>query len=290
MSPASTSPSRSLLVFLHLAKTGGRTIDTVLRSTYGPRYVQAEPLRPPREAGTGGREFIIPAYTPDDLRRLQRRVPWMRAVGGHTLTLWSGLHETGPVRYFAFLRDPLTRGASHYQFHVTSSPSPLDWERWCAWPEHHDAQVRFFDHAGDPSAAIAAIEKHGVFVGLLERFEESLLLLRRLVAPELNCAYVRRNTAQDNSVARELLADPERRGRLREMYAGEFPLYAYVRDVLWPRYEAAYGPGLAADAARLRAAPSRGFATWPDRLARAQHRFWIEPWKRRAWRQAGGAG
>ncbi len=278
--------TRPLLVFLHLAKTGGRTIDTVLRSSFGPGYVQAEPIRPPRPAGTGGREFIAPVYGPEDLRRLRRRVPWVRAVGGHTLTLWSGLQQAGPIRAFAFLREPLARGASHYQYHVDHTAEPLDWERWCAWPEHHDHQVRYFDRDGDPEAAIAAIEHHGVFVGLLERFEESLLLLRRLVAPELQPYYLRHNTAESNALARQILADRERRDQLREMYAGEFPLHAYVRDVLWPRYEAAYGPGLAADAARLRAAPARGFRHWPDRLARAQGRFWIQPWKRRNWRQA----
>jgi hypothetical protein len=286
---ASRNRQRPLLVFCHLAKTGGRTVDTVLRSTYGPGYVQAEALQRPRRPGTGGREPIIPAYTAADLRRLRRRVPWMRAVGGHTLTVWGGLHEAAPIRYVAFLREPLARGASHYQYHVNHVAEPLDWDAWCAWPEHHDHQVRYFDRDGDPGRAIAAIEAQDVFVGLLERFEESLLLLQRLVAPELRPAFLRRNTAESNEVARALLADRQRREQLRGMYAREFPLYAYVRDVMWPRYEAAYGPTLAADAARLRAEPARGFRHWPDRLARAQHRFWIEPWKRRAWRE-GPAG
>lgn len=283
----SLSNARPLLVFLHLAKTGGRTIDTVLRNSYGPGYVQAEPVRPPRTAGTGGRDFIAPIYGPEDLRNLRRRVPWVRALGGHTLTLWSGLEQAGPMRYFAFMRDPLARGASHYQYHVDRTETPLDWDAWCAWPEHHDHQVRYFDQGGDPEAAIAAIERNGVFVGLLERFEESLLLLQRLLAPELHPFYLRHNTSGNNDIARRLLSDRGCRERLQSMYAHEIPLHAYVRDVLWPRYEAAYGPGLAADAARLRAAPSRGFRRWPDRLARLQHRLWIEPWKCRNWRRAG---
>jgi hypothetical protein len=134
--------ARSTLVFLHVAKTGGRTVDTVLRGTYGAGYVLAEPLREPRPVGTGGREFLLPTYGPDDYRWLRRRIPWLRAIGGHTLTLWSGLHEVEPVRYVAFLREPLARAASHYQFHVNTTPAPLDWEAWCAWPEHHDHQVR----------------------------------------------------------------------------------------------------------------------------------------------------
>lgn len=272
--------SRPLLVFLHLAKTGGRTLDTVLRNTYGAAYVQAESLAPHRPVGLDDGEFVQPVFGPEEFRRVRRHCPWMQAIGGHPIALWSDIHTVQPVRYVTFLREPLARGASHYQYHVATTPNPLDWPAWCAWPEHHNHQVRYFDHGGDPRHAIAAIQHHGVFVGLLEHFEESLLLMQRLIAPELNVAYVRRNTAARNDLSRELLDDPERRAQLAEMYAGEVPLYDWVRNELWPQYERAYGPGLADDAAALRSRPDRGFHRWRDRAGRAAHRFWIGPWLR----------
>ena len=278
---------RPLLVFLHLAKTGGRTMDTVLRSTYGAGYVQAEPWRPPRAAGTGGGDFILPTYQPDDFRRLQRLCPWMRAVGGHTLTLWSRVHTVRPVRYVAFMREPIARAASHYQYHVANAPEPLDWDAYCDWPEHYNSQVRFFSRGADPDEAIRLIREHGVFVGLLERFEESLLLIRRLVAPELVPAYVRRNTASSNDIARKLRSDPASRERLRAMNSAEFPLHEFVVNELWPEYERAYGPGLAEDAAALRADPGLGFRTWHDRAGRGLHKFWVRPWQMAAWRRHG---
>jgi hypothetical protein len=235
--------------------------------------------------GWGDGEFIIPTYGPSEVRRLLRLCPWARAIGGHPLTLWSGAHEVRPVRYVAFLREPLSRGISHYQYHVNTNDDPLDWDAWCAWREHHNHQARYFDHDGDPDAAIAALERHDVFVGLLERFEESLLLLQKLVAPELNPAYVRRNTAENTDTARALKADPVRCEQVRRMYAADFPVYQWVRDELWPRYEAAYGPGLAEDAARLKADPGRRFRRWPDRCGRALHRFWVDPAIQRALRR-----
>ncbi len=281
--------SRPLLVFLHLAKTGGRTLDTVFRNTYGAGYVQAEAWRATRPMGWGDGEFIIPTYEPDDVRRLLRLCPWARAIGGHPLTLWSGAHEVRPVRYVAFLREPVSRGISHYQYHVNTNPDPLGWDAWCDWREHHNHQARYFDRAGDSAAAIAAIQQHGVFVGLLERFEESLLLLQKLVAPELHPAYLRRNTAESNDVARELRSDPDRCARIRDMYAADIPLYDWVRNELWPGYEHAYGPGLAEDARSLAADPASGFRRWPDRAGRALHRFWVEPAVERA-RRGGEQG
>jgi hypothetical protein len=276
---------RPLLVFLHLGKTGGRTMDTVFRGTYGPAYVQAEAWRPTRPVGWGDGEFIIPTYDPADLRRLLRLCPWARAVGGHSLTLWSRAHELRPVRYVAFLRDPVARGISHYQYHVNTQAEPLDWDAWCAWREHHDHQTRYFDRDGDPERAFAAIGEHGVFVGLLERFDASLLLLRKLVAPELRPAYRRRNVAEKRDVAQALRSDPARLEQIRRMYAADQVLYDRVRREIWPRYEEAYGPGLAADAARLAAAPEAGFRHWHDRAGRALHRFWVAPAIRRAHRR-----
>lgn len=269
--------SRPLLAFLHVAKTGGRSVETMLRSTYGPAYCHALVWREPEPAGRSTAPFQIPTYDHADFHRLERLNPWMRAVGGHALALWTGLHELRPVRYFAFLRDPLQRAASHYQFHVAESADPLDWEQWCAWHEPHNQQVRRFTRDGGAAEAIAAIERHGVFVGLMEHFDESLVLLRKLVAPELNLAYLRSNVAPSNDLAKSILADPVRSSRLQELNREEQPLYDHVTQVLMPAWRAAYGPSLAEDVAQFTADRARGFNHLNDRLHRAVYRLYWNP-------------
>jgi hypothetical protein len=269
--------ARPLLIFLHLAKTGGQSVETMLRSTFGPRYCRALEWQAPLEPGADDRPFLVATYGHDDFRRLERLNPWMQAAGGHAITLWSNVHELRPVRYFAFLRDPLARAASHYQYHAATSPSPLDWERWCAWDEPHNHQVRFFVRDGDANAAIAAIEQQQVFVGLIEHFDECLVMLKRLVAPELNLAYLRRNVAERNDLARQILADPVRREQLWQRNRGEQPLYDYVANELLPRYRRAYGPTLADDVARFQADRARGYNHLNDRLHRAVFRFYWNP-------------
>lgn len=268
---------RPLLAFLHVAKTGGRSIETMLRSTYGPAYCHALVWREPGPAGLGTAPFQIPTYDHADFRRLERLNPWMRAVGGHALTLWSGIHELRPVRYFTFLRDPLARAASHYQFHVADSAAPLTWEQWCAWHEPHNQQVRRFTREGGAAEAIAAIESQQVFVGLMEHFDECLVLMRKLVAPELNLAYQRSNVAPRNELAAAILADPVRRARLLELNSEEQPLYDHVSRVLLPAWRAAYGSTLADDLASFRADRARGYNWANDRLHRAVYRFYWNP-------------
>lgn len=121
-----------------------------------------------------------------------------------------------------------------------------------------------------------------MFVGLMERYEESLLLLKKLVAPELNPAYRRVNVGRSSSRgrARELLDDAKAVADLHRIHAADFPVYEHVRDVLWPRWCEAYGPTLAEDAERLRADPEAGFNRFNDKVQRGVRRFWVNPWQR----------
>jgi hypothetical protein len=251
-----------LLAFIHVAKTGGRSVSMLLRSTYGPRYVRALPWRVPAPgADPFTLEFVVPKYDVEDYRRLKRLCPGMRCVGGHAVALWSGLHEVEPTRYFAFMREPLKRGASHFQYHVRTETDPLAWERWLAWPVHQNHQVKLFARSGDAEEAIRAVEKHEVFIGLTERFDESLVILKRLVAPELNLAYRRRNVARDDAIAAALLADFDRREQLRRMYAAELPFFEYVAHELYPRFQREYGPTLESDVEAFRRRRLR--VNWP---------------------------
>ncbi len=269
--------SRSLLTFLHLAKTGGRSVETLLRSTFGIAYCHAVPWRSHLVPGAEERALSVASYDHDDFRRLMSVCPGMKAIGGHAVTVPGGLHDLQPVRYFAFVRDPLKRAASHYQYHVATEKDPLDWAQWCVWNEPHNHQLKYFTRESDAAAAIAAIEELGIFVGLLEHFDESLLLLRKLVAPELNIAYLRSNVAERNDVARGILDDPVRREQLAHLNRREQPLYDHVANVLMPRHRAAYGPSLADDLARFQAHRGRGFNHVHDRLNRLYWKFRVNP-------------
>lgn len=271
-----------MLAFIHIAKTAGRSVETMLRSSYGLRYVRAVPWRP------YGRGRAVAKYDVEDFRRLRRLWRPMTVVGGHAVALWSGFHELEPVRYFAFLREPLARAASHYQFHLTTEADPLDWDAWLAWNLQHNHQTRAFSRDSDAAEAIAAVERHGVFLGLLEEFDASLLMLRRLVAPDLNPAYVRTNVARDRSAAADLLADPVRRSQLEAVNAEDLRFYRHVRETVFPRQQAKYGADLALDTAAFGADPARGWNRLNDGLNRALHRFWIGPEVARHRDRAGG--
>jgi hypothetical protein len=243
---------RELLAFIHVAKTGGQSVETMLRSSYGAAHAEAVSWPGPAGGTEGGQEYVVPKAGPADLRRLKRLVPFLRSIGGHGVALWSGLEEVQPIQWFAFMRDPVKRGASHFQYHLRTERPDLTWREWVDWPMHHNHQLRMFSRQGDVDDAIRRIEAGGVFVGLTERFDESLVIFQRLLRPDLDIAYIRTNTSEGNEAAQRILADPQARGDLERMYAEEARLHEWVVHDLYPRFRQEYGPTLEADVEAFR--------------------------------------
>ncbi len=267
-----------MLGFIHIAKTGGQTIQTMLSSAHGPGHCEAVSWRRPETTVGAGQRFVVPKYDVDDFRRLLRLCPRAKSISGHPVTLWGGLHEVVPsVRYFCLVRDPIKRGASHYQFHLNTESPDLTWEEWVAWPVHHNHQVKMLSRSGRVADAIEAIRRHDVFVGLTERFDESLVMLRKFVAPDLNIAYRRTNTAASNEVARRVLDDPRAREDMERIYAEDSELYAFVKEELYPEYRRRYGPGLEEDVAAFQRERERRFNHLNVRLHDAYRKLYVRP-------------
>lgn len=225
----------SLLVFVHIEKTGGRTVRYILRSSYGSRHCEVEP---------DGLWDDLP-FSTSDLRRLRRVYPRLVSVAGHRVTGYVDLEEQGTdFKYFTFLRDPLKMAASRYQFHVDRKKKNLSFEEWLQKDAVRNAQAKRI--AGTPSAndAIRMIDRKEMFVGLSERFDESLVLLRALRARDLNIGYTSVNVARGNNLAHDLLADQRTREALVEANRADLELYNYVRDEIYPAFRQEYGSSL----------------------------------------------
>ncbi|MCA1705039.1 MAG: sulfotransferase family 2 domain-containing protein, partial [Actinobacteria bacterium] len=173
------------IIFLHIGACGGSTLHPVLERKYPPGKVFTIDWRKPVSAFTE-----LPASARQNVALLK----------GH---LTYGIHEyvRQPATYFTFMRDPVQRIISHYYFVVrsplhryhdtvvTNGMSLHDYVKSGLTVEVDNWQVRALSGNVDcPFGSVdetlldrarANISSQFAVVGLTERYDESLVLLRR---------------------------------------------------------------------------------------------------------------
>jgi hypothetical protein len=227
---------RSLLVFIHINKTAGTTVRYVLRSSYGARHCDVEPWHGAWED---------PPFSTPDLRRVRRLYPRLASVAGHRVTGYADLEEPGTeLRFLTFLREPIALCASRFQYQLDYRKKERVFEEWIHNDGVRDAQTQRLGGTTNVHDAIAVVDKKDVFVGTTERFDESMVLLKALRAPDLDIRYEKVNVAKSSEVAKRLLSDPATRRMIVDANQADLELYEYVQRELYPTYQAAYGPSL----------------------------------------------
>jgi hypothetical protein len=217
------------VVFLHIFKTGGMSFGQIVRRQF-PR----------------GAVVKIDAATVDEFEDKWRELPEalrarVRCLEGHVpFGVDRVLAE--PAVYATFLRDPVERFTSAYHFllrrpdiavHRTLVQKRMSLEDFAAGPEgddQHDLQTRMI--AGDGPAADLLpraqrnIEGRFALVGLVERFDESTLLARRLLGWR-NVLYMKTNQNKRNPGSESI--SPRARALIEERSARDLELYRWAR-------------------------------------------------------------
>jgi hypothetical protein len=231
-------PSDKLLLYLHLPKCGGTTLSNIIYNEvctdrYGRwdvRHHKAErDLFNPnnylfhagvyyfqgRDANAGF--FKDPDLTmPDPVKRALGR-PDARAIVGH---FWFGIHRhvAHPWTYITLLRDPLERVASLYWHLRTHEEAKQTFDEFLEAPPYREVdndQTRRISGQEPPlghctramlETAKDNLRRHFAMAGVVERFDESLVLLKRRLGWERDVLYRPMNTTPDRPPASSLPA------------------------------------------------------------------------------------
>ena len=243
-------PGKTLL-FLHIHKTAGTTLNRIIEQEYNPFLVYT----------IEGKRI---EWSLDHFKRLpERRRAALRVVKGH---MSFGLHEflPQPSTYITFLRDPIERCISSYAyskgnrfnpFHRRINQENLDLAQFLTiapWNNNLQCKaiagidrrdyrpISLFREMLRPGAEGRAagsdvwstpeilqrakenLQRFFGFVGLTERFPDSLVLLKHLFGWKLSSysSYRKsRNRPRRETFAPELLSEVEGRNRFdRELY------------------------------------------------------------------------
>ncbi|MDP2878526.1 MAG: sulfotransferase family 2 domain-containing protein [Sulfuricella sp.] len=226
-----SSKSGDPVVFIHIPKTGGMTLYSMIRDIYKPSELHK--INPAMES--------IEKY-----RHLsQDRKDKLKVIYGH---MDYRIHELLPPnsRYVTLMRNPVERVISHYHYVRRTADDPLrelamrssldDWVERCNLLEMDNGQTRRLSGSmdsvmfGECSAEMLErarhnVQQHFALVGITERFDETYGLMSKLFDWPIKL-YLPRNVAQQRSSIKEI---PVRTIRLIEKFnALDMELYAHA--------------------------------------------------------------
>jgi hypothetical protein len=252
-----------MLAHVHIEKTAGQTIRAILRKNFGPDHCDLF-----NDGGDPQREWKWTA----------RCYPRLRSIAGHAVGPTPAFERYfRGARYYTFVREPLRRCISHYQFVLQAGVRCGPFREWVQ--SNADHQTRMI--AGEPDAdkAIEMLQTKFGFVGLVERFNESLLLWRRWTGlPQIRIGYRSVNVARCNGVRAKVFSDVSNRALIRELHQQDAKLYRYVVEELYPRQVAAYGEPLDEDVRSFAQALAGGTnLSWAGLLGKAKRNLIYKP-------------
>jgi hypothetical protein len=280
-----TTAEQKTLLFLHIPKTAGTTLNRIIEQQFNPlRIYTLEGMRV---------EWSIGHFK----RMSEHRRAWFRAIKGH-LSFGFDRYVPRPSAYITFLRDPVERSISAYYyekervrtaFHRRVKRENLDvltfldltpWDnnlqckmlagvdREICWPRaaaHAAAKpgapvpkgdFDSFSNAQTLERAKTNLAQNIAFLGLAERFAESLVLLKHLFGWNLT-SYSNFNQSRSRPPREKL--DAHTRAAIEKHNEYDMVLYEFAQQ-LFAQSLARSGLDIASEAAELRVVRPTGFA------------------------------
>ncbi len=235
-----------MLAFIHIRKTAGSTIESILRSSFGIRHCGAR-VRHARN--------VMPILSADELDRCRFVYPNLESVSGHSIVPYAGLRSRFPeIRFFTFLRDPLERCASDFQFRVANGGLKMSFDDWIDSPVARNRQTVHLCGRENAETAIGILEQEVGFVGIVEQFHRSLVMWNRWCNDRrVDIRYQPKNVSRKSTIKRQLLGDLQTRRKLVEANREDLRLYNHVLHSTFPWQEEDYGPNLQRDVSAFEA-------------------------------------
>jgi hypothetical protein len=229
-------------VFIHIPKTAGTTLRTVLARQYGLQNIlYFEPGGPSWDPSVSEKEYIEKAQAAGQPALI---------TGHHAF----GIHHLlkSPCRYFSMMRDPIDRVISEFYYafvfeehihgeEIRSGRLTLEQfiEDPTLAPRHGQAELLagfFSSRGGVVSTAIANVENCFTSVGTTERFDESVLQIAKSLGwgPPL---YLERNVTRldEKTVEERERLRADLRAQYAEKFKDEYDLHRVINNTITQR-------------------------------------------------------
>jgi len=228
--------SERIIALAHVTRAAGTTLIHLLREHFGLRHLDVSPAN---KLVTYTHVF----YGPIDLRRDLKLYPSVESLSGHLLKPFVDFEEFQErLVWYTVLRRPMDRLLSHYQREIDKQIWQGDLRSWlqnCVVPNQ---QVRQLAGEQDLEAAKQILSSRIRCVGLVEKFDASLLMIRRRLSIDFDVQYRKPKNVGKEAVRRRVEENLEDYSDdIMEHNALDEELYQFATEEIWPKQVAEYG-------------------------------------------------
>ncbi len=210
-----------MIVFLHIPKTAGTSFRSILENSFGVSHCHA----------THTKKKV---FSQADLDFARKFFPRLQSIAGHNLVDPLQLSLPDPF-YVTLLREPVSRVISQYQDSVLRGNNQKTFEECLRERgELENLHVKLMAGEQNLGKAKLFLEKCDM-VGLTERFDLSLHVLRHLCPYPLNLNYRRKIVARDSSIRKSIEADQRLMEMASEYNRLDLELYSFAVNEVFPR-------------------------------------------------------
>jgi hypothetical protein len=182
---------KQIVCFLHIEKAAGTTIHEILKNNYW-NYFRETPYVYKR-LDKSQNQYL----KSEELLSIRKKIPFFKAFGGHSIRLWEdyGRLLDQDVFYFTFFRHPVKRYLSNYFFQKYNMSIERSFEEYLSDSYFHNFMTNKICGESDDKKAIEILNQYNVFIGFVEDFDASLVLLRRELSGKalFNINYEKKN-------------------------------------------------------------------------------------------------
>lgn len=228
--------------FIHIEKCAGTTFSHSLKYNV-PFYLSLKPWYFwSNEKGNYFRK--------EELSILLKYFPMLSGIGGHTTRTFLDYESVikKPIKYFTFLRDPIKRYMSHFNHQVNKKG--IDWklDEFIKEERFNNYMTRRIAGEANLKKAIQRIEEDFSFVGLFEKYDESIVLMNQFVFDEELLLYY--ETKNDSLYEKKLNyndLDNHIQEKIMKNNLLDLELYKYVKEKIYPQFISRYSGNLKND-------------------------------------------
>jgi hypothetical protein len=211
-----------MLVFTHIEKTAGTSLKFIFRNTFGLKHCDS--LKNKKNI-----------FTQKDLIHAKKIFPDIKCISGHNLFEPTKYLEDDNMFFLTILRNPIVRTASFYQDFCLRGSTKMDFDEWIEDKAKHNMQTKRIAGEEDVEKAKKILRDSYSFVGLTERFDDSLKLLSVVCPEPLNLKYKKKLIATNNEIKNQLISTDSTLKKLQDANKLDIDLYNYVFEELFPQ-------------------------------------------------------